>query len=53
MISLRNKSCGREKPWGVTTLVTGHYHPWGDKEPKKKKKKIVYSDKGSDSFKIN
>lgn len=39
-----------EKSWGVNTLVTGHYHPWGDKEPQKKIKR-VYLDKGSDSFK--
>lgn len=36
------------KALGVTTLVTGHYYSWSDKEPGKKK---VYLDKGSYSFK--
>lgn len=27
------KNYEREKPWGATTLITGHYHPWCDQEP--------------------
>lgn len=38
------KNCVGEEPWGVTTLITGHYHPWGEviKNLKKKEKESLF-----------